>query len=50
VRNDGKATIRTLANFAGTHHESLLEIDINPLMVTTGRCVAADVMIREIYS
>jgi hypothetical protein len=44
------ATIRALADFAATHHESLLEMDVNPLMVTTGRCVAADVMIREIDS
>ena len=41
-------SICTLARFAETHQDSLLEMDINPLMVTSERCVAADIMIREI--
>jgi acyl-CoA synthetase (NDP forming) len=41
------ATIRKLASFAADHQHNLIEMDINPLMVTSGRCVAADVMIRE---
>lgn len=41
-------SICTLTRFAETHQESLLEMDINPLMVTSERCVAADIMIREI--
>lgn len=42
------STIRSLAEFAEKHHQSLLEMDVNPLMVTPKRCVAVDVMIREI--
>lgn len=41
------STIRLLADFAGKYHDSLLEMDINPLMVTRDSCVAVDVMIRE---
>jgi acyl-CoA synthetase (NDP forming) len=41
------ASIRALIDFAESHHDSLVEIDINPLMVTPRACVAADVMIRE---
>ena len=44
------SAIRTLADFASTHQKSLLEMDVNPLIVTVDRCVAADVMIREIDS
>ena len=42
------AAIRGLADFASTHVDCLLEMDVNPLMVTSDRCIAADVMIREI--
>jgi acyl-CoA synthetase (NDP forming) len=42
------SAILALTDFAATHQNSLLEMDVNPLMVTTGRCIAADVMIREI--
>jgi len=42
------ATIRSLADFAASHHASLVEMDINPLMLTRDRCIAADVMIREV--
>lgn len=41
------STIQLLAEFASTHHEHLLEMDVNPLMVTQDRCIAVDVMIRE---
>ena len=40
-------SIRSLAAFAQKNHERLLEMDVNPLLVTAHRCVAADVMIRE---
>ncbi|MDH3760189.1 MAG: acetate--CoA ligase family protein [Gammaproteobacteria bacterium] len=40
-------SIRALVDFAESHQASLLEMDINPLMVTPDRCVVADVMIRE---
>ena len=40
--------IHALARFAEAHQTTLLEMDINPLMVTPGQCVAADIMIREI--
>ena len=42
-------TIRALADFAQAHQASLIEMDINPLMVTRDRCIAADVMIRETF-
>jgi len=42
------ARIRSLADFAASHHASLAEMDINPLMLTRDRCIAADVMIREV--
>ena len=42
------STIRSLTRFAEDNHRSLLEMDVNPLMVTRDRCVAVDVMIREI--
>ena len=41
------ASIRALINFAENHHDNLVEMDINPLLVTPDRCVVADVMIRE---
>jgi acyl-CoA synthetase (NDP forming) len=40
--------IHALTRFAEAHQSTLLEMDVNPLMVTPGRCVAADIMIREI--
>jgi hypothetical protein len=43
-------SIRVLVDFTATHHRSLVEMDINPLMVTCDRCIAADVMIREVDS
>ena len=41
------STINDLANFAMQHHDSLVELDINPLMVTENSCIAVDVLIRE---
>ncbi|MDH3859849.1 MAG: acetate--CoA ligase family protein, partial [Gammaproteobacteria bacterium] len=41
-------SIRALVNFAAAQNRSLVEMDINPLMVTLDRCIAADVMIREV--
>jgi len=41
------SSICALVKFAETHHATLLEMDINPLMVTPSRCVAADIMIVE---
>jgi acyl-CoA synthetase (NDP forming) len=43
-------SICALARFAEAHHATLLEMDINPLMVTPKRCVAADILIRETRS
>ena len=40
-------SIRALIEFAAKRHEGLLEMDVNPLMITPDRCIAADVMIRE---
>jgi len=40
-------SIHALARFAEAHQATLLEMDINPLMVTTNKCVAADIMLRE---
>ncbi|MCZ6669042.1 MAG: acetate--CoA ligase family protein, partial [Gammaproteobacteria bacterium] len=40
-------TIRLVASFAETHCDSLVEMDINPLLVTREKCIAADVMICE---
>jgi acyl-CoA synthetase (NDP forming) len=40
-------SIRALVGFAESRHDRLLEIDINPLMITPGACIAADVMMRE---
>ena len=44
------ACIRRLIDFAANRHASLLEMDINPLMITPQGCVAADVMLREAES
>jgi len=41
------ASIRRLVDLAEARQDSLIEMDINPLMVTPGRCIAADVLIRE---
>jgi hypothetical protein len=41
------ASIRLLIDLAETRQDSLVEMDINPLMVTPARCIAADVLIRE---
>ncbi len=41
------ATMRRLIDFAGANRGSLLELDVNPLMVTRDACIAADVLIRE---
>ncbi|MGI9319722.1 MAG: acetate--CoA ligase family protein, partial [bacterium] len=38
--------ILRIASFAATHHECLIEMDVNPLLVTTSGVIAADVMIR----
>ncbi|MCP4470792.1 MAG: acetate--CoA ligase family protein [Gammaproteobacteria bacterium] len=42
------SSIRALIGFAESQQASLVEIDINPLMITPQACIAADVMIREI--
>ncbi len=42
--------IRDLIDFAATHRASLVEMDVNPLMITPDACIAADVMIRETSS
>jgi acyl-CoA synthetase (NDP forming) len=44
------ASIRALVEFAEARQSSLVEIEINPLMITPQACVAADVMIRETSS
>lgn len=41
------ASIEGIAAYAESTRNRLLEMDINPLMITPGRCLAADVMIRE---
>ena len=43
-------SIRAIVDLAEARHESLLEMDINPLLVTPERCVAVDVMLHEIVS
>ena len=40
-------TVRALADFAESHSERLLELDVNPLLVTPTGCIAVDVMLRE---
>ncbi len=44
------STIQSLAEFAEASQASLLEMDVNPLMVKQNCCIAADVMIRETHS
>ena len=41
------STILSLAAFAEINRQTLLELDVNPLLLTETECVAADVMIRE---
>jgi acyl-CoA synthetase (NDP forming) len=41
-------TILSISEFAASHRETLIEMDINPLMITADRAIAADVMIREV--
>ena len=40
-------TILSIARFAADHSQSLIEMDINPLIITQDNVIAADVMIRE---
>ena len=40
-------SIRCLIDLAEARQNCLVEMDINPLMVTPERCIAADVLIRE---
>ncbi len=42
------SSILQLAEYAALQRDSLLELDVNPLMVTTSGCIAADVMMHEI--
>jgi acyl-CoA synthetase (NDP forming) len=42
------ATICAVTEFAEENCDSLVEMDINPLMVTPDRCIAVDVLIREL--
>jgi len=42
------SSIRALIDFAADRHHRLLEMDVNPLMITPARCIAVDVMIREV--
>jgi hypothetical protein len=39
--------IRQPNGFAEDRCDRLLEMDVNPLLVTAERCIAADVLIRE---
>lgn len=41
------ATVRGLVELAESRGDRLLEMDINPLLVTPTRCVAADILLRE---
>ena len=41
------ATIRALVDFAAANSARLLEMDVNPLMITPDGCIAADVLICE---
>ncbi len=43
------STITAISRFCQDQRDSLVELDINPLMVGSGRVVAADVLIREAY-
>ena len=38
---------QALIDFTASRHDRLLKMDVNPLMITADRCIAADVMIRE---
>ena len=38
---------QALIDFAARHQGELLEMDVNPLMITPDRCIAADVTIRQ---
>ncbi|MFZ9036605.1 MAG: hypothetical protein ACO3DT_00930 [Gammaproteobacteria bacterium] len=38
---------QALIDFAASRHDRLLEMDVNPLMITPDRCIAADVTIRQ---
>jgi len=42
------SSIRSLVDFARANNARLVEMDVNPLIVTSQRCIAADVMIREV--
>ncbi len=42
------STISAVAGFAQSHRSKLLELDINPLLITPYACIAADVMLREV--
>jgi succinyl-CoA synthetase beta subunit len=44
------ASIRRLIDLAEARRDCLVEMDINPLMVTANRCIAADVLLRETVS
>ena len=41
-------TILSISEFAASHRKTLIEMDINPLMITADRAISADVMIREV--
>jgi len=41
-------TIMCIARFAADNRDQIVEMDINPLVVTTNTAVAADVMIRKV--
>ncbi|MFT5506344.1 MAG: acyl-CoA synthetase (NDP forming) [Gammaproteobacteria bacterium] len=40
-------SISAIASFAQSRHSSLIEMDINPLMITPSEIIAVDVMIRQ---
>ena len=42
--------IAGIARYAEAEQARLLEMDINPLMITEHDCIAADVMIRELVA
>ena len=41
------AAVRAIADLAAARADRLLEMDVNPLLVTPAGCIAADVMLRE---
>jgi len=47
VNEDKKEVFAILFPWTAVQQANLVEMDINPLMITPDRCVAADVMIRE---